>query len=74
MMVSTVHANGGVIIGGIASTHDNCTAESTKLTKLDYGVIIGGLTGVIIGGLTGVIIGGLNYETPTQNCGVIIGG
>ena len=79
LIVSTMPANAGVIIGGgdLTTTIDNCTASSTKVGKLDFGVIIGGLTGVIIGGFTGVIFGGGFTDTDTtstQNCGVIIGG
>jgi hypothetical protein len=70
---STTYAD-GVIIGGLGQTQDNCTATTTKVAKMDFGVIIGGLTGVIIGGFTGVIIGGIVATPPTQNCGVIIGG
>lgn len=73
LMVSSASANGGVIIGGVS---DNpCSQTTAKESKIDYGVIIGGLVGVIIGGLYGggVIIGGAS-ETPTTNCGVIIGG
>jgi len=74
LMASTAHASGGVIIGGLS---DNpCTTTTTKQSKVDYGVIIGGLVGVIIGGLFGggVIIGGAAELPPTTNCGVIIGG
>jgi hypothetical protein len=74
LMLSTMNANAGVIIGGVTS--EPCTDTTSKVGKIDYGVIIGGLVGVIIGGFanTGVIIGGLVDETPTTNCGVIIGG
>lgn len=74
LMLSTMNANAGVIIGG--AIDEPCTVDAEKDVKVDYGVIIGGLVGVIIGGFanTGVIIGGLVDETPTTNCGVIIGG
>ena len=81
LTLSTIPANGGVIIGGIAQ--EPCAQTDTKDSKSDVGVIIGGLTGVIIAGFTGVIIGGLSGgviiggiapQTPIQNCGVIIAG
>lgn len=74
LILSTINANAGVIIGG--ATSEPCTDTTVKVEKIDYGVIIGGLVGVIIGGFTntGVIIGGLTVDTPTTNCGVIIGG
>jgi len=76
LMVSTMTANAGVIIGG--AVEQPCTDTTTqKDGKVDYAVIIAGLgtTGVIIGGLTGVIIGGLTSKgEPVENCGIIIGG
>lgn len=69
LMLSTTAAKAdGVIIGG----RDTSPCTAPVKVKVDYGVIIGGLTGVIIGGFTGVIIGGLT-DTPVD-CGVIIGG
>ena len=74
LMASTMTANAGVIIGGIAGEpSDPCIGVEKTEMKSDFGVIIGGLTGVIIGGLTGVIIGGLSTGS-NQDCGVIIGG
>ena len=75
LTLSTMTANAGVIIGG--ATSEPCSDTTTKVGKVDYGVIIGGLVGVIIGGgfaSTGVIIGGGLADTSTTNCGVIIGG
>ena len=58
LMVSTMTANAGVIIGGVAE--QPCTdTTTTKEAKVDYGVIIGGL---------------VSTEKPAENCGVIIGG
>lgn len=77
LMVSTMTANAGIIVGG--ATGDTCT----EVTKDSYkgGIIVGGLTGIIVGGLTGIIVGGLTgiivggaADTPTQNCGIIVGG
>ena len=75
LLLSTMPANAGVIIGGFNDSPSPCTEPGT--TKIEIksdlgGVIIGGLTGVIIGGLTGVIIGGV-IDGPVD-CGVIIGG
>ena len=76
LMVSTMTANAGVIIGGVVE--QPCTdTTTTKEGKVDFGVIIGGLTvgtGVIIGGLVGVIIGGISSTDEQVDCGVIIGG
>jgi hypothetical protein len=71
IMVSTMTANAGVIIAG-ATEPAPCTTE-TSAKKIDYGVIIAGITGVIIAGFTGVIIAGATTE-PVENCGVIIAG
>ena len=73
LMVSTMTANAGVIIAGAtAPTPTPCTEKSTN-EKVDYGVIIAGITGVIIAGFTGVIIAGVTTE-PTEECAVIIAG
>jgi hypothetical protein len=73
LLVSTMTANAGIIIGG-ELTDQQCTSLPTaRVAKLDFGLIIGGLTGIIFGG-TGIIIGGGLVDVPTQNCGIIIGG
>jgi len=73
LMVSTMTANGGVIIAGAtAPAPAPCTEKSVK-EKVDYGVIIAGITGVIIAGFTGVIIAGVTTE-PIEECVVIIAG
>ncbi len=71
LILSTMTANAGVIIGG-ADLTSTCSETTGKAVKVDYGVIIGGITGVIIGGFTGVIIGGLtSFDTTPTDCGVI---
>lgn len=71
LMVSTVSVNAGVIVAG-ATNPEPCTTQ-TAAKKIDFGVIIAGITGVIIAGFTGVIIAGATTE-PVENCGVIIAG
>ena len=71
LMVSATTAKAdGVIIAG-ATGPVPCTAS--QKAKVDFGVIIAGLTGVIIAGFTGVIIAGATTG-PVENCGVIIAG
>lgn len=70
LMLSTTVANAdGVIIAG---RDTNPCTEPTVKVKVDYGVIIAGITGVIIAGFTGVIIAGAADEPV--DCGVIIAG
>jgi hypothetical protein len=74
LVVSTVPANAGVIIGGFAENKPQ-TCEQSATAQMKTGVIIGGFTvGVIIGGVIGVIIGGFSNDREATNCGVIIGG
>lgn len=74
LMLSTVSANAGVIIGGFNEPTTTPCTDTTIKTQADLGgIIIGGLTGIIIGGFTGIIIGGVRTE-PVENCGIIIGG
>lgn len=71
LMASAMNANAGIIIAG-ATSPTPCTSE-TSAKKIDYGVIIAGVTGVIIAGFTGIIIAGATTE-PVENCGIIIAG
>ena len=72
-MVSTTTANAGVIIAGATTPSPTPCTQKTVKEKVDYSVIIAGITGVIIAGLTGVIIAGFTTE-PVEECAVIIAG
>jgi hypothetical protein len=69
LMLSTMTANAGIIIAGRDNTP---CVEPTVKEKVDYGIIIAGITGVIIAGFTGVIIAGTMDEQV--DCGIIIAG
>lgn len=78
-------ANAGVITGGL--TEDPCKIEK-ETTKMDSGVITGGITGVITGGFgvitggfgvitgglvgTGIIVTDLSKDEAPVNCGIIV--
>ena len=70
--VSTLNANGGVIITGATSPEPTPCTKAEK-GKVDYGVIIAGVTAVIIAGFTGIIIAGVTSE-PVEECAIIIAG
>ena len=73
LMVSTMTVNAGIIIAGATeSTPPPCTEKSGK-EKIDYSIIIAGITGIIIAGFTGIIIAGATAE-PVEECGIIIAG
>ncbi len=68
---STVRA--GLLVSDLTGGNTETPCTETKIDpKLNWGIIINGLTGVIINGFTGVIIND-TVNTPT-NCGIIING
>jgi hypothetical protein len=78
LMVCTLTANAGIIVGGRTGGEDVCK-EPTEGVKGGIivgglgGIIVGGFTGIIVGGLTGIIVGGA-IDPPPVNCGIIVGG
>jgi hypothetical protein len=79
LVFSAMPVNAGIIVGGRTISDDTCK-ETAKVDSAG-GIIVGGFTGIIVGGLTGIIVGGLTgiivggpADTPTVNCGIIVGG
>ena len=81
LMVGTLTANAGIIVGGRTAEDDLCKEPTNEDVRVRGGIIVGGLGGIIVGGFTGIIVGGLTgiivggaVDTPPVNCGIIVGG
>jgi hypothetical protein len=72
LMFGATSVNAGIIVQGIKEAPTSQCTETTK-SKLDWGIIVQGLTGIIVQGLTGIIVQGISEESPT-NCGIIVQG
>jgi len=80
-VIATSTVKAGLLVsdftGGNAETP--CT-EKKDDSKVEWGVIVNGLTGVIVNGLTGVILNGYtgviinDVVEEDINCGVIVNG
>ncbi len=72
-MILTISAGtveAGIIVGNRSTdVVKPCTGTSEKL---DWGIIVGNITGIIVGNLTGIIVGNAN-DTATVDCGIIVG-
>ena len=74
LMFGTTFANAGIIVQGFDGTPtktEQCT-EPVE-TKMDWGIIVQGLTGIIVQGLTGIIVQGVLADEPVE-CGIIVQG
>jgi hypothetical protein len=69
LVFATTPANAGIIVGNLASGNQKPPCE---ITKTDWAIIVGNLTGIIVGNLTGIIVGNI-AETPVQSCAISVG-
>ena len=70
LMVSATSANTGILVSDLSDQNTQPCTETKDDTKLDWGVIVTGLTGVIVTGFTGVIVTG---AVDTQvDCGILM--
>lgn len=72
LVLSSTSAHGGIIVAGLNDKADPCTELPGK-DKVDYGIIVAGVTGIIIFGFSGIIVAGVTTEEPV-NCGIIVAG
>ena len=68
-------AHAGIIVAGFNEKAETtpCT-ETTKVEKMDWGIIVAGLRGIIVAGFTGIIVAGAAETTPNVDCGIIVAG
>lgn len=83
---SSTFAHAGIIVAG--RDGDGFTTRTTeqicveKIEKVDWGIIVAGLTGIIVAGLTGsvdtdrsgIIVAGVKSDVEVVNCGIIVAG
>lgn len=77
LMVGSVFADGGLVLGDLAGNGQNPCSEPQKdkgWINADYGIIVNGFTGIIVNGFTGIIVNGLSDDSTTVNCGIIVNG
>lgn len=70
LMVSTSSAKTGLLVSDLTDQNPQVCIETKNDTKLDWGVIVTGLTGVIVTGFTGVIVTGA-ADSPVD-CGILM--
>lgn len=78
LVFGTTFANAGIIVAGLTETNDPCVE---KTEKVDWGIIVAGVTGIIVAGFTGtgdvdrsgIIVAGFSKDIPV-NCGIIVAG
>ncbi len=69
--MTATSARAGIIVGNVLST-DQTVPCTDQTGKIDWGIIVGNLTGIIVGNLTGIIVGN-GTDVPNQSCGIIVG-
>ncbi len=71
LSLTTTSVNAGIIVGNLGSSDQKALCKDLT-SKLDWGIIVGNVTGIIVGNLTGIIVGNF-AELPKDNCGIIVG-
>ena len=62
--------NAGIVVGNLSSSDSKTGCVET--TKVDWGIIVGNLTGIIVGNFTGIIVGNATEQVKTD-CAIIVG-
>jgi hypothetical protein len=70
--VMSSSASAGILVGNISGGQPSAGECSERSVKLDWGILVGNVTGILVGNLTGILVGNLN-DIPVEDCTVTVG-
>jgi hypothetical protein len=70
LIVSASSAKAGLLVSDLVDNNPQPCIETSKDSKLDWGIVVTGFTGIVVTGFTGIVITGA-VDTPVD-CGILM--